>query len=448
MALPPVRSWFTSQDGVAARLQPQPTFHTLPWAESDPPPSGVGQVIRLDPARRMQSILGFGSSFEEASVYHLARMSVATRRRVLTDLLHPTEGIGWNLMRICFGSSDFTGRPYYTYDDLPPGETDPDLAHFSIQHDIDYHILDILREAQSINPAVKFFASPWSPPGWMKSEGQLGGGWLLPQYAAVAARYYRRAVQAYAAECVPIHALTLQNEPLMAHPGYPTCAFTWEEQSALLHHVHAEFSAHGLDTEIWIFDHNFSDVLDFAGSILADAPSYPMVDGVALHDYEGEPEQMGQLHDRFPAKDIYFTERSTWGAAGIDRILQYLRHWARSYTAWVTCLDDRQQPNAGPHPCDPTFVTVDRDDPERYHYIPEYYLLGQISRFVQRGARRIAGDYGSADTVTTAAFSNPDGSTVLVAVNQTAREQPFAALFPGGQVRAALPAETVGTFVW
>jgi O-glycosyl hydrolase len=407
-----------------------------------------GPVIHVDPAVPYQSILGIGSSLEEASVYHLSRMSVKTRERVLRDLVAPQQGVGWNLFRICLGSSDFTGRPYYSYDDLPPGETDVALEHFSLQKDIDYGILDLLHQVRRIAPEVLFFASPWSPPGWMKSGGSMCGGRLLPEYIEVAARYYALAVAAYQECGISLHAITLQNEPLMVHKGYPTCYLDWETHAALLKATRAEFDQRGIDTEIWIFDHNFNQAMAYPGRILQDPASYAATDGVALHSYEGRVAQMGELHEAYPEMDLYFTERSTFGTRGIDEILQYFRHWARSYNAWVTCLDDRQQPNAGPHPCSPTFVTVNHQDPNEVRYIAEYYMLGQISKFVQRGAVRIESDYGSSRTVTSGAFLNPDGTAVLVVVNQTRQDQHFSISLPEAWSEAVLPARTVATYIW
>ncbi|MBN1583081.1 MAG: glycosyl hydrolase [Anaerolineae bacterium] len=432
--------WFSSEDGQRYKLTPQVDLAFGNTGEKQ------GTTIHVDPTTTYQSILGVGCSFEEATVYNLRRMPEGDK--VLKSLVDPVDGIGWNLMRICFGSSDFTAREYYSYDDLSKGETDLDLARFSIQKDVEYGIVETIQKALSYNPDLKIFASPWSPPGWMKSTGSMGGGRLLPQYYEVAARYYRLAIQAYEALGIPIYAFTLQNEPLMVHRKYPTCKMTWQEQRDFLKAIKREFLAHDIQARIWIFDHNFKDAMRYPAKILADPEAYAATDGVAFHAYEGKVEQMGQLHDAFPAKDIFFTEYSTWTTRGIDAILGYFRNWAKSYNAWVACLDDQRQPNAGPHPASPTFVTVSSSDPSQYWYIAEYYLLGQISKFVQSGAYRIDSGTGSPRTITNAAFLNPDGTIVLVAVNQTDQEQPFTVVTPGGQFTAALPDKSVGTYRW
>jgi glucosylceramidase len=251
--------------------------------------------------------------------------------------------------------------------------------------------------------------------------------------------------------------MTLQNEPLMVHRRYPTCHMSWQDQSRLLKRVKAELVRRGLETRIWIFDHNFNQAMTYPASILQDPEAYAALDGVAFHSYEGRAEQMGELHAAYPEVDLYFTERSTFGVRGIDEILRYFRNGAKSYNAWVTCLDERQQPNAGPHPCSPTFLTVSRSDPDDVWPIAEYHLLGQLSKHIRRGARRVESTYGSARTVTSAAFRNPDGTLVIVVVNQTRREQRHTLVLRpaggesapwAGSLRASLPGKTVATYLW
>lgn len=445
-----VRVWFTSGAGAPYRLEQQPDLQPEPVLESARIRGET--VLHVDPSVVHQSILGIGSSLEEATVGHFWRMSAETRTRVLRELIDPVAGLGWNLFRICLGSSDFTGQPYYSYDDLPPGETDFELAQFSLRQDLQYHIVDVLREVRRINPEVLFFASPWSPPGWMKDSQSMCGGRLLPDCFEVAARYYARAIQGYQELGIPIYAMTLQNEPLMVHRRYPTCFMPWQDQNRLLKLLKAEFVRLGLDTQLWIFDHNFNQAMTYPAQILQDPESYAALDGVAFHSYEGRVEQMGELHTAYPKVDLYFTERSTFGVRGIDEILQYFRHGCKSYNAWVTCLDDRQQPNAGPHSCSPTFLTVNRTDPDDVWPIAEYYLLGQLSKFVQRGAHLVKSDYGSPRGVTSAAFRNPDGTLAVLVVNQTRHKQRFSIVLPSSsgavQVRASLPGQTVATTLW
>ena len=438
-----IQCYFSSEDGQAYRLTNQQDL-----SFSIDSTTLATTTIHIKPEIRYQSILGMGASLEEASIYNLSRMSPAESEKILHSFFNQKTGIGWNLMRICFGSSDFTAQDYYSYDDMPPGRTDLNLDNFSIQKDIDYDIIATIQKVLRINPKVKIFASPWSPPGWMKSRGSLCGGSLLHEYTPIAARYYRKAIEAYRQLGIEIYAITLQNEPLMVSKHYPTCKFTWQEQLEFLKIIKEEFTRHGITTKIWIFDHNFNKAMKYPAKILADPEGYAACDGVAFHAYEGNAHQMAKLHEAFPGKDLFFTEYSTWGAEGIDEILIYFRNWARSYNAWVFCLDDQGQPNAGPHPADPTFITVSHRNPEVYEYIPEYYLLGQITKFVQPGAHRVDSNYGSRRTVTNTAFLNPDGTLSLVVVNQTESPQIFQVTCVDKTFTATLPQKTVATYQW
>ncbi|HAC92075.1 MAG TPA: hypothetical protein DCF63_15835 [Planctomycetaceae bacterium] len=133
--------------------------------------------IHLDQPR--QKILGLGASLEHATCHNLSKLSEQQREQVVEKLGDPQIGIGMNLMRICIGTSDFVEEPYYTYNDLPPGQTDPELKGFNIEKDRNY-VLPTIHLALRKNPHLLFFASPWSPPAWMKDSGQLGTGSLLP----------------------------------------------------------------------------------------------------------------------------------------------------------------------------------------------------------------------------------------------------------------------------
>ena len=408
--------------------------------------------LYIDPSTRYQKVLGLGTSLEEASVFNLSRMSPGARTEALKALVDPDRGAGMNLMRICLGSSDYTGRAWYSYDDMPAGQTDPELAHFSIQKDIDYHLLDVIKEVLKLNPEIKIFASPWSPPGWMKDSGSMCGGRLKPEYYAVAARYFALAIQAYEKQGIPIHAFTLQNEPHVDTKNYPSAHYTWDQQRDFLKAVKQEFAARNLKAKLWILDHNFDMALDYGGKILADPEAYAATDGVAFHEYEGNIYNMSTLHGLYPAKDMLFTERAIWGVQGMNAILKIFRNWSCSYNWWVTMLDQNAKPNNGPFASGPTLLIQDTANPDHTWFIPEYYLFGQFTKFIRPGARRIFSQYGSVDTVTNVSFLNPDGSIVAVVVNQTPQAQPFRFVLPGRggerELSSSVPATSVATYRW
>jgi glucosylceramidase len=437
------RAWLEGPQELPNRLTPQPAISLAARGDT------AGTVIRVDPTLAYQPIEGIGSSLEESTIFNLMRMSPEGRRGVLRALVDPEEGIGMNLMRICLGTSDFTARQFYTYDDMPPGETDPDLRRFSIQKDIDYHIIAVLREALAINPGLKFVASPWSPPGWMKTSGAIVGGDFLSEYTDVYARYLRMAVEAYAKQGIGIHALTLQNEPLYVPPDYPGCHMTAEQQRDLAPAVRRELDAHGLDTRILVYDHNFDRGVEYAGAIMSDVAARKAVYGTAFHSYGGKPGAMSELHRAHPDKAIWFTERSYWGANGMAEIAELFRNWARTYNGWVTMLDSKLQPEQWSGRPGPTWLIQNADKPDDIWYTADYYLVGQFTRFVKLGAVRIE---SSSMTETSAiqhiGLLNPGGEVVLVVINKSAGPQEVTVVAGKSQFQNALPPKTVATYVW
>jgi glucosylceramidase len=439
--------WFDCPHPIKYRLDRLPDLPvTMPGGDAP-------TTIDVDPSVTYQSILGTGISVEESSVFNLSKLSPAKSTEVLTRMVDPVNGTGMNLFRVTMGTSDFTGRPWYTYDDLPAGTEDPTLEHFSIQKDIDYGIIGVLKQMLALRPDILFFASPWSPPAWMKTSRSITGsifvGMLLSDKIPILAKYFRRFVEAYRANGIPIYAVTLQNEPLANTTGMPTCLVSAQQEALLAKAIKQEFAAGGIDTKVWVFDHSFDAGVDYAQTIFDDPAALSATDGVAFHDYAGDPTAMSTLHDLYPDKDIFFTEKTLWGVAGVDRAAQYFRNWARSYVSWVTMLDQDGLPNDGPNTEKPRrFVRSLTYQGDEYYPTPEYYLFGLYSKFVLPGARRIQSPYGSTSTVTDVAFLNSDGTVATVIINQTGDAQEFVLRSEGNQIWASLEPKTAATIVW
>ena len=402
--------------------------------------AGGTATITVDTTIQFQTVLGVGSSLEESTVFNLSRMSATGRDKALRALVDPVAGAGFNVARITLGTSDFTSHDFYTYDD---GAADPTLSRFSIQRDIDYRIIATLQQALAINPNLKIFASAWSAPPWMKTSNSIIGGSLLSQYIPTLATYYRKAVQAYAAQGIPIYALTLQNEPLFQPADYPGMLVSADQERQLAKAVRTELPS----TRIWAFDHNFSEGPSYAAGVLtADARS--SVDGIAFHDYAGDPSAMATVKASYPDKDVLMTERSVWGTSGADRIVQYFRNQATLYEGWVSMLDQNRSPERWSGSPDPTMLVQSPTAPDTFWKLPDYNMVAQFSKFVQAGAKRVSSGYGSTGTVTNVAFVNPDNSLVTVAVNQTAGNQAVTLRAGARQFSTTIPAKTTATFVW
>lgn len=447
-----------SDQSLTDKLTPLPSAE-FAAAASDRPSDQV--EFRIDPAQTRQSILGMGSSLEATTCFNLARLSAEAREELLLKLLDRRNGIGMNLMRVCMGSSDFTGDAWYSYNDLPAGESDPALATFSIDKDRSY-ILPVLNQVRSLAPELKFFASPWSPPGWMKSTGSMIGGTLLPEHYSAYAQYFVRFIQAYQAEGIPIYAVTVQNEPGVdrAKDGpnwhYPSCRWTGEQERDFIRdHLGPALEKAGLTTKIWCYDHNFNTKstpdgddpgIDYPRTIHRDAAAARYVAGTAFHGYAGRPDGMSQFLDEFPLRPIHFTEGSQFGAAGAVRIIDFLRHGASSYNAWVTFIDTRDQPNNGPFKNNVTCVMLDADSLE-VQYRFEYYMYGQFMRFIQPGAVRVECS-ASPLGIGAVAVRNPNGQMVVVAANATRSDRPAALVVGPRELRHTLKSRSVTTLTW
>jgi len=401
--------------------------------------------IEVDPAQRFQTILGIGSSLEHATCFNLSKLDSGKRDEAIDRLVNPQSGIGMNLMRVCIGTSDFVGEPWYSYDDMPAGETDPQLDHFSIEKDRAY-VLPVLKTALAKNPNLVFFASPWSPPGWMKDSGQMCGGKLLPEHADAYARYLVRFVQAYEAEGIPIYAMTLQNEPGVNEKTYPSCAWNGSEQRDFIkQHLGPAFKKNGLKTKIWCFDHNFNNVA-FPRAILSDPEASSYVDGTAFHLYEGKPEAMGAFAAEFPDKPVYFTEGSTYKVSGAIKIMNYFTNMARSYNAWVTVIDDKGKPNNGPHGCSPTCIVLNSGTLElKYNF--DYSMYGHFAKFIQRDAVRLGSTPGT-PRFGNVAFRNPDGTIVLIVANAESEAKEFKIRWNKQSALTSLGPQSMATYQW
>jgi glucosylceramidase len=428
----------TSQDGSRSLTEENPLRFAKERNTKDP-------VIEVDLSKKKQSILGLGASFDHATCENLSKLPAEKREEVLEKLMSPDKGIGMNLMRICIGASDFIGEPYYSYDDMPDGETDPDLTRFSIEKDRAY-VLPAIKISKEKNPNLLFFGSPWSPPAWMKTSGSLATGSLKPEYYAAFAKYLLKFIQAYEAEGIPIHAITIQNEPHMESKDYPTTYWTGEAQRDFIRdHLGPLFKENNVKTLIWCWDHNWNEP-DFPHTILSDPAAAPYVDGTAWHIYEGKVETQSVIQSEFPDKHTYFTEGSVFKPHGAVRLAQILRNWSRSYNAWVIMLDEHRKPNRGPHGASATCIELLDDGSVRYNF--DYYMQGQFMKYIQRDAVCVESSLPDIRSFGNVAFVNPDGRVVLVVANAARAPRPFAVKCGEKMFKSELPGATVATYVW
>jgi glucosylceramidase len=313
-------------------------------------------VIEVDYGREFQSVVGWGAAMTDASAYLIhTKLDTQQREALLQELFGPEPGIGLSFVRIPMGASDFS-QSHYSYDDRPKGETDSTLAHFSIDVDRPEKI-PLLKRALAINPELRLVGSPWSAPGWMKSSGSLIKGTLLPQFHSAFAEYFRRWIEAYEAEGLPIFAITLQNEPHFEPGNYPGMRLSPVQRAAIIgEYVGPLFKRRSISTQIWDWDHNW----DEPGSplaVLADTVARRYVAAVAWHCYAGDISAQTQVHERHPDKDTYFTECSggQWAPIWADNlrwnvskmVIGNARGWAEGVALWNLALDEKYGPHLG-----------------------------------------------------------------------------------------------------
>lgn len=445
---PIVQVWLTTgnQQHLLAR---QPDVAISPAAQTDRP------HIQIDANQTYQQMEGFGAALTDSSAWLIAHMpDEAQTEGLMQSLFSPIEGIGLSYLRLAIGASDFVTQTHYTYNDLPPRQTDPGLEFFSIDADRAY-ILPLLRRASAINPQLQVMASPWSAPAWMKTPQTLYGGSLQYAHYAAYADYLIRFIQAYQSEGIPIHALTVQNEPRHTDNRYPTMRMAYPEQARFIRdYLGPALEQAGLHTKILIWDHNW-DGTDYALGVLDDAEAKRYVDGVAWHCYAGTPDAQTVVHEAHPGLGVYFTECSGGGwDTDFESVLDWnmrnlfigsIRHGAKTVLLWNLALDEQHGPHLGGCNDCRGVVTVRRNGTVEYNV--EYYLLGHLSKFVAPGAQRIASEtHGS--PIETVAFRNPDHSLVLVAYNPGLKpSEPFQVEWQGQAFSYTLPRRSVATFV-
>ena len=436
-----VRAWQTTKEKNFAPLASPPEWKL--WRGASP----LG--IHLDPGTRYQEILGFGGAFTDASCYLLNLMEAAPRTALIEELYGP-KGLRMSVGRTCVGSSDYSTKAY-SFDDSP--EPDLELKHFTIEHDRRW-ILPTLREARQVNPDLFLFSSPWSPPGWMKSNRSMLGGSMRNHYFAPYAQCFVRFLQDYAAAGVKIQAVTVQNEVDTDQDGrMPAALWGQEYEIAFVSdHLGPALEHAGLDTKIWILDHNYN-LWGRAVDELSDSGVYKRVDGVAWHGYAGTPDAMKRVQQMFPAKHAYWTEggpdissrtyATDW--AQWSRIFaQILRNRARCIVCWNLLLDEKGQPNIGPFSCG-GLVTLNSKT-EQLTRSGQYWAFAHYSKVIDRGARILA-SWGDVPDVDHVAAVNPDGTSVLVLTN-TGLEQNVQCTLGSGGLNLALPPDSITTLVW
>ncbi|SCE00571.1 O-Glycosyl hydrolase [Streptomyces sp. DvalAA-14] len=328
---------------------------------------------------------------------------------------------------------------------------DPALANFSIGHDLAY-IIPVLKQAQALNPAVKFMANPWSPPGWMKANGQMNNsgnaGTLLSSSYGPLAQYFVKFLQGYTAQGVPIYAITPQNEPTYA-TAYPGMQFSEQnEASFVANNLGPALAQAGLSPKVLGTDFNTNLLSSYAEPLIKDSAAGKYLAGTSWHCYAGNLGAMSTMQADVPGKDNYETECSDGidPQNAIETFIQSTRNWARAATMWNIAQDQNNGPviPGGCSSCTP-LVTINQST-GNITYNAAYYSVGHFSKFVVPGAKRIAST--TTANLDDVAFKNPDGSITLIVYNTSNATQSFTTGWNGETYSDSLAAHAIATYKW
>lgn len=435
--------------------------------------------IIVDGRQSYQEMLGFGFSLTGGSAELLMKMDAQSRSRILSELFGQDPGqLNISVVRLTVGASDMNSF-VFSYDDMPEGETDWDLKHFSLSQDLK-DVVPVMQEILSIHPDIWVMASPWSAPAWMKEEYDVRGPKLRRECYDVYARYLARYIVEMGKKGIRIDALTIQNEPLNSR-NTPSMPWSPEDQTVFIRdYLGPQFEKQGIGTDILLFDHN-CDRPDYPLSILEDPKAASYAAGSAFHHYMGDLSAMTHLHEFRPDKDIYFTEQMVVDRSGgpvtrqiapsVKRMLIDIpRNWSRTSILWNLAADPEANPHTGNGGCPFCFgaITLDGNTVTRNL---AYYVVAHASAAVPAGSLRIHSTdpsdpagflfedeqapgamrymrYDRAGVLPNVAFRTPDERVVLIVANTSSSAQRVKIQYDGRSATVTLPSGAVGTYEW
>lgn len=484
------RQYNLSQDTHYDLYKKQP-----PIALANAPSESPCRIV-VDKSKTYQDIEGLGAAMTDSSAWLLANLkkqNPALYRQTMQMLFSHTTGAGFSYLRRPIGSSDYTATAgNYTYCD----EESEDLSKFSIAHDREY-IIPVLRDALKINPEIKIMGSPWSPPAWMKTNNSLFGltkkekaegkeNKLVPKYYDLFAEYLTRFILAYEKEGIPIHTITLQNEPHHDRAKYPCMRMTSEEQIIIIRLLGKKFQKHGIKTKVAVFDHNWvlhrDDMevvggdkkqvpLEYVSKLLSDPKLSPFIAASAWHCYAGNYGDMVNtyrtIQKRFPTVPIYTTEASAWRDdrqkpgdrffydtdwALRNNWIGTIQNGASLSLQWNIALDHNFGPTLRDDSLAIGLVTVRSDKYAEVKFEREFYGMAQVSKAARPGSKRIDStlhtDNKESKEMLVLAFNLSNGSTSLVVYNANNNAHTFDVECAGKFFNYKIPAKSIATFIW
>jgi len=446
---------YTTADSTDHRLA---LMDTLSFAEKGQPFENE-IIVFIDPSKTFQTYMGVGAALTDASAEVFAKLSKEKQQEFLTAHFDKEKGLGYTIARTNINSCDFSSD-MYTY----VADGDKELKSFNIEHDRKFKIPLIKAAINAAGGKLNLFASPWSPPAWMKTNNDmLHGGKLKPEFYDSWALYYTKFIKEYEKEGIPVWGISIQNEP-MATQIWESCIYTADEEKDFLKNsLGPTMEKEGLkDKKIIMWDHNRDLIYQRATTYLSDPDVAKYAWGIGFHWYEdwsgGDQmfDNLRRVYEAFPDKPLLFTEGCNgpfkmenvyqwkWGERYGRSMINDFNNGMTGFTDWNILLDETGGPNHVKNFC---FAPVHADTRTgELIYTNSYYYIGHFSKFIQPGAKRISAAASRSQLLTTA-FQNPDGSLAVVVMNQTNKTSPVFLWINGKAVQVTSLAHSINTYV-
>lgn len=410
-------------------------------------------LIKIYPEEKRQEVFGIGGAFTESAAYTWSRMS-KDKKDELINLYFGPQGNKYNFCRTHIQSCDFSLGNYAYVEDGDLGTNT-----FSIDRDRKY-LIPFIKAALEVNGEISLLASPWSPPGFMKTNGEMNHGGKLKEefydaWAALIVKY----ILAYKEEGILISRLTIQNEP-MAKQTWDSCLFTGlEEKEFACKHLRKKLNEAGLESlKLNVWDHNKDMIIERTNEIFCDDEAFDSISGIALHWYSGDHfEALQAVKEKYPEKEIIFTEGCVEyskfnDAVQIDNAEMYAHEIIGDFKAgingfidWNLILDEHGGPNHVKNYCDaPIMCNIENDSID---VKLSYYYIGHFSRYIKPGARRVLVS-GFTSNLEYVGFMNPDNEIVLIIMNKTDKLQTYDILCKDKLCKIQLEAHSIMTACW
>ncbi|RYF89332.1 MAG: glycosyl hydrolase [Chitinophagaceae bacterium] len=417
-------------------------------------------TVFVDPTKTFQTFFGIGAALTDASAETFYKMPKDKQQELLKAFFDKQTGIGYTVARTNINSCDFSSD-MYTY----VQEGDKELKTFNIDHDRKYKMPFIKEAMEAAGGKLDLFASPWSPPAFMKdNNSMLKGGKLKPEFYENWALYYTKFIKEYEKAGIPVWGISVQNEP-MATQKWESCIYTAEEERDFLkNHLGPTMAKEGLqDKKIIVWDHNRDMMYQRAQTYFNDAEASKYIWGIGFHWYEdwsgGTPmyDNVRRVYEAFPDKNIFFTEGcaesfnasryNAWvlGEEYGRSMINDFNNGMVGFTDWNILLDETGGPNHVQNFC---FAPVHADTKTgEIIYTNAYYYLGHFSKFIKPGAKRVSAASSRSQLLTTA-FLNEDGKTVVVVMNQSDINTPYSLWINGKAAPSVAAPHSISTLIF